>query len=68
MGDELTPFYRISARQELTARHMNQHPRIKTNHKGWITERQFVDEWRMGKEIPRVRRIESLLPDVGRGD
>lgn len=53
MGDELMPFYRIAARQELTGRHTNQHPRVHTHNKGWITERQFVDEWRLGKGLPQ---------------
>lgn len=47
-GQELMPFYRIPARQEFTKLKTNQFPRIYTHDKGWIHERQFIDEWTTG--------------------
>ncbi len=51
-GDELMPFYRIPARTDLTNLKHKQFPRIFTHNQGWITERQFVDQW-SGKAIPK---------------
>ena len=48
-GDDLMPFYRIPARQDLTQQKTNQFPRIYTHRKGWVHERQFVDEFTLGK-------------------
>ncbi len=56
-GDELMPFYRIPANQRLTKIKINQFPRIYSHEKGWIHERQFVDEWRKGKSDDRFRKI-----------
>ncbi|MGH7175465.1 MAG: Hint domain-containing protein, partial [Minisyncoccia bacterium] len=42
-GDELMPFHRVQADQNLTKLKKNQFPRIYTNSKGWIHERQMVD-------------------------
>lgn len=49
-GDELMPFYRLPANQEMTKLKNNQFPRIYTKEKGWIHERQFVDEWSSGQD------------------
>lgn len=48
-GDELMPFYRIPANQNLTRLKTNQFPRIFT-FDGWKHERQFIDEWKLGKK------------------
>lgn len=49
MGDQLMPFYRVPANTSLTNCKTNQFPRIYTHTRGWIHERQFIDEWRTGK-------------------
>jgi hypothetical protein len=74
-GDELMPFFRIPANQNLNNNNKkNQFPRIHTKNKGWVHERQFIDEWRLGRSLERYeglnkacRMIESGLnqPDIG---
>jgi intein/homing endonuclease len=44
-NDELMAFYRMPARQDLTKSKVHQYPRIFTKTKGWIHEKQFVEEW-----------------------
>jgi len=56
-GSELMPFYRLKAKQGLTNLKTKQYPRIFTHKKGWIHERQFIDEWRGGKDIPKYERV-----------
>lgn len=56
-GSELMAFYRIPANTELTGLKKNQFPRVYSHHKGWIHERQFVDEWRKGKNLPQYERL-----------
>ena len=48
-GDELMPFYRVPAQTNVTKIKHAQHPRILTYSKGWIHERQFIDDWKTGK-------------------
>lgn len=65
-GDELMPFYRIPARQDLTEQKTNQFPRIYTNLKGWVHERQFVDEWTTGqprKDLEQVNRYCRMIAE-----
>jgi hypothetical protein len=47
-GDEVLAFHRVNARTSL--KH-NQFPRVYTHAKGWIHERQFVDEWRLNRSL-----------------
>jgi hypothetical protein len=56
----LMPFYRINPNPELTQSKMNQFPRIFTHLKGWITERQFVDEWRTGKPVAEMEEVNKI--------
>ena len=62
-GDELMPFYRLKANQSLTKVRSQQFPRIYTHNKGWIHERQFVDEWRSGKD-DRYARVNKIVQAV----
>ena len=48
-GDELMPFYRVPAQTNVTKIKHSQYPRIFSSHKGWIHERQFIDDWKTGK-------------------
>ena len=56
-GDELMPFYRITANQDLTKQKTNQFPRLLSFEKGWIHERQFVDDWKYGKTSPEYEKL-----------
>ena len=66
-GSELMPFYRLNARQELTNAKTNQFPRIYTNNKGWIHERQFVDEWNTGKEKEDLQIVNKYCRMIADG-
>ena len=67
IGDELMPFYRIAANQMLTKLKTNQYPRIYTHHKGWINERQLIDEWSSGKENPDVQDVNKYCRLIAGG-
>lgn len=66
-GDELMPFYRVSADQRFTKMKTNQYPRIMTLKKGWVHERQFVDDWRTGKINPNYERVNRACRMIGGG-
>ena len=67
MGDSLMPFYRKPANQRLTELKQKQYPRIFTFNKGWINERQFVDDWKTGKTDPKLAEINRIIRMVGGG-
>jgi hypothetical protein len=56
-GDLIMPFYRQPVNQYLTDLPTKQYPRIFTFNKGWMHERQFVDEWRTGKSFEKTDRV-----------
>lgn len=64
-GDELMPFYRLKANQNLTKLKYKQFPRIFTLNEGWKHERQFLDDWKLGERDPkydeRITRATKLL-------
>lgn len=66
-GDELMPFYRIPARQDLTKLKTNQFPRIWSRLKGWIHERQFAEEWNTGKEKEDMKLVNSYCRMIAKG-
>jgi hypothetical protein len=57
---KLMPFYRVRPNTEVTKSKSNQYPRIFTHNKGWVHERQFVDEWRTGKELPQYQEANRI--------
>lgn len=59
-GDELLPFYKVKANQHLTKQIMQQFPRIYSFNKGWVHERQFIDEWRLGKDLPEYENVNKV--------
>lgn len=63
-GDDLMPFYRIRPANRFKVR---QFPRIYTHNKGWVHERQFIDEWRTGKDLPEYERVNKACRMVGSG-
>lgn len=60
-GDELKPFYRIPASYRHTKNKTKQFPRLYTNTKGWLHERQFVDEWKSGKEDAALGKVNRAI-------
>jgi len=67
MNDELMPFYRKPANFRLTKLTQKQYPRIFTLNKGWIHERQFVDDWKTGKVDPKNAAINKAMKMIGAG-
>jgi len=59
-GDTVQAFHRVEAKQSLTECRVHQFPRILTHSKGWIHERQFIDEWRSGKSLSEYDKINEL--------
>lgn len=66
-GDELMPFYRKPASYKHTKIRQKQFPRIFTFNKGWIHERQLVDEWKSGKSDPKIEAVNLAMKMIGAG-
>lgn len=65
-GDELMPFYKEKPNIYFNeGMKTKQYPRIFSFHDGWKTERQLLDEWRIGKEVgdKRLKNICRLLTE-----
>lgn len=61
VGSELMPFYRMDANRKLNKFKTRQFPRVFT-FDGWKHERQFIEEWRDGKEkYKKVNEANRLL-------
>jgi hypothetical protein len=63
-GDELMPFYRLTAKTRL--KH-NQYPRLFSHKRGWINERQFIDDWKSGTTTPEYERVNKIVRMLGAG-
>ncbi len=66
-GDELKPFYRIPASYRHTKQKAKQFPRLFSTNKGWITERQLLDEWKTGKEDPKLEKLNRAMRMIAGG-
>lgn len=66
-GDKLMSFYRLPANYELTGLKKNQFPRIYTNNKGWIHERQLVDEWTTGQSDKKFEIVNRYCRMIAEG-
>ncbi len=66
-GSKLMPFYRVAANQLFTRMKHRQHPRIMTFTKGWVHERQFVDDWKSGKTDHHLQRVNKVCRMIGAG-
>jgi intein/homing endonuclease len=66
-GDELMPFYRKQASYRLTKMRQKQFPRIFTFNKGWIHEKQLVDEWKSGKTEKKLEAVNLAMKMIGSG-
>lgn len=67
VGDELMAFYRIKPKQELTKITNNQFPRIFTYNKGWVHERQFIEDWKKGKTDSTHEKLNKLCRMISEG-
>lgn len=66
-GDELMPFYRQPANSSLTGHRHAQYPRIFSFNRGWINERQFVDDWKIAKSAPEYEKLNRAVRMIGGG-
>lgn len=66
-GDELMPFYRLPANQELTKNRKNQFPRVYTNQDGWIHERQLIDEWKANRRLKKYEKVNEAARMIAGG-
>ena len=66
-GDELMPFYRQPANTRLTKRKHHQYTRVFSFNKGWLHERQFVDDWKSGKTNPEFDKLNRAIRMIGGG-
>lgn len=57
-GDDLMAFYRLPATAKLKHK---QFPRLFSTNRGWISERQFVDDWKTGKTDPAYEKANRVL-------
>lgn len=60
-GDEIRPFHRESSNGFANKYKDKRYARIYTANDGWITERQFVDEWKLGRRLEEYEEIGSIL-------
>lgn len=60
-GTELMPFYRVPASQGHTKLRTNQFPRIWTHSNQWVHERQFIDEWRLGRKLSEYDTLNRII-------
>lgn len=67
VGDELMPFYRLAANQNLSKIPTKQYPRIFTFEKGWVHERQFVDNWRLGASTEKLDKVNKYCRLICQG-
>lgn len=66
-GTELKPFYRIPASYRHTKALTKQFPRVYTISKGWINERQFIDEWKNGKDEEKYKKANTIMKMICNG-
>jgi len=66
-GDKLKPFYRIQADENQKKLKTLQFPRIFTYNKGWVHERQFIDEWKLDKDIDEYKRLNKIGRFIQKG-
>lgn len=57
IGEEIMPFHRILPNEIINKNKTKRFPRILSLKKGWVHERQMVDEWRIGKDIEEYKDV-----------
>lgn len=66
-GNKLKTFYRLPANYRNIANKTKQFPRIYTYSKGWLHERQFIEEWRTGKTDSHLLEVNKIMRLIGQG-
>lgn len=67
LGDELMPFYRLNANSEISKQKQNQFPRLFSFNRGWIHERQFLDDWKTAKTSSVYEKTNKAVRMIGAG-
>jgi hypothetical protein len=66
-GMELMPFYKIRGNPHYSKLKVGQFPRIFTFSKGWMHERQFIDEWRLGEDQEQYDKMNYVGRLIAQG-
>ena len=66
-NDELLAFYRVPPNTDLNNLKSQLYPRIYTHQDGWKNERQFIDEWRLGKKDESLERVQKVIRMISSG-
>lgn len=67
VGDDLMPFYREKPDTRHNNIPSNQFPRIFTFNNGWVTERQLMEEWKVGKPIEKYQVVNFYTRLINQG-
>jgi intein/homing endonuclease len=66
-GDELMPFYRVPAQTNINKLKHSQYPRILSFNKGWMHEKQFIEDWKTGKTSLEYQIVNRACRMIGGG-
>lgn len=66
-GEYLMPFYRQSVNHNFIKYRHNQYARIFSFEKGWIHEKQFLEDWKTGKTAPEYLEANKVIRALGAG-
>ena len=66
-GDECMAFYRLNANTNLTKNKFHQYPRIYSNDRGWIHEKQFIENWKTGSNTPEYEKVNKICRMIYQG-
>lgn len=66
-GDDIKPFYRMTPNRRYNKLREGQYPRLFTFDKGWVTQQQFIDEWRTGKNDQRLEKVNKACRLLAEG-
>jgi hypothetical protein len=66
-GDECMAFYRVNANTNVTKNKFNQYPRILSHEKGWVHEKQFIENWKTGESTNHYDRVNKICRMITQG-
>lgn len=67
IGERIMPFHKVPPRCDLTQLYHNQFDRIWTRRKGWVHEKQFIDEWRYKQDIRKYDKLNEYCQQIIQG-
>ena len=60
-------FYRVNANTNVTKNKFNQYPRILSHEKGWVHEKQFIENWKTGESTDHYDRVNKICRMITQG-